>query len=57
VDAPHFCAGAVWEKGADGWRCARAAPIIAWMTTATPQRVHDWLLYKRYKWDWSELEA
>jgi len=31
VTAPHFCAGAVWQKREGKWVCVQAAPILKWM--------------------------
>lgn len=56
VTAPHFCAGAVWEKRDGRWHCVRAAPIIGWMAGADAGWVHDWLRLKGYVWEWDHIE-
>jgi hypothetical protein len=52
VVAPHFVAGAVWEKHSDEWRCTHAAPILRWMIGKPPGHVLDVLLRKGYEWKW-----
>ncbi len=39
VVAPHFVAGAVFERVGDGWMIGRCAPIIAWMRGKPPQQM------------------
>lgn len=50
VDAPHMCAGAVWERGPKRWRCVRegTAPILRWMEWKTTEQVKQWLDRKGY---------
>ena len=43
-DAPHFCAGAVFE----GKICIHSAPIIKWMKGKTVEEIFDYA--KRKKW-------
>ncbi len=51
VTAPHFVAGAVWER-VEGyeWRCTEAAPIIRWMVG---KRSTDVRRYLNRKPGWS----
>ncbi len=53
VTAPHFVAGAVWQRIGDAWMCVRTAPILAWMAgkpwpdvrqkIARVRWFHEWL--------------
>ena len=52
VVAPHFVAGAVWERGKLGWHCVSAAPILRWMLDLSPQAALDVLQRKGYEWEW-----
>jgi hypothetical protein len=52
VIAPHFVAGAVWERSGCGWHCARAAPILRWMVALSTEATRDALLRRRYAWEW-----
>lgn len=58
VTAPHFCAGAVWERRAPDstepvtWVCIQAAPIMRWMVGKTLARVWAGLLCKGYGLEW-----
>lgn len=56
VIAPHFVAGAEWEKRPDGWHCVRAAPIISWMVGKEPAYVAAYLRRKGYAFEWVEAE-
>jgi hypothetical protein len=57
VTARHFCAGAVWERTPQGWRCIRAAPIIGWMTQCSATEARDRLDLMRYTWEWINADA
>lgn len=48
VEAPHFCAHAVFRNG----RCVAAAPIIRWMMTADNGQIKRWLDHKGYTYSW-----
>lgn len=52
VIAPHFVAGAVWEKTPTGWRCARTAPLLKWMRRLTPAEARERLVRAGYEWAW-----
>lgn len=52
VEAPHFCAGAVFQKQGNQWVCVEAAPIIAWMRKKKPRDIGAYLRYKRWKFQW-----
>lgn len=52
VEAPHFCAGARFEKRGDQWVCVEAAPIIDWMRKKKPKDIGAYLRYKRWKFEW-----
>ena len=53
VEAPHFVAGAVWRRGAEGWSCVAAAPIIAWMRGKAALDVGDYLKTKGWSYTWT----
>lgn len=55
VTAPHFVAGAVYEKRGDGWHCIRAAPIIAYLQKMDAVTAGDYLTRKRWKYEWVQL--
>jgi hypothetical protein len=57
VTARYWCAGAVWENDGDGWRCTRAAPVIAWMTRCSATEARERLELSRYKWEWIAADA
>jgi len=48
VTAPHFCAGAIFEKG----ECVKAAPIIKWMVGKPPLETRDYMRRKGWQWEW-----
>jgi hypothetical protein len=52
VVAPHFVAGAVWQRNESGWHCIGAAPILQWMLALSPQATLDVLRVRRYAWEW-----
>jgi hypothetical protein len=52
VTAPHFCAGAIWRKDSNGWRCIDAAPILGWMIGKHPDYVRAYLDRKGYLREW-----
>lgn len=53
VSAPHFVAGAVWERDRNQiWRCVRSAPILRWMEKATPHSAEATLTRYAYRWEW-----
>ncbi|WP_423396054.1 hypothetical protein [Burkholderia sp. LMG 21824] len=52
VVAPHFVAGAIWEKHDDTWQCVYAAPILWWMVNRPSAEVVAILRRKRYEWEW-----
>lgn len=52
VTAPHFVAGAVWEKRGGEWHCTNAAPILKWMVGMRPDAVSDYLTRKRWAYEW-----
>ena len=48
IVAPHFVAGAVWERTRDkGWRCVKAAPILKWMQGCGMNTAHICLQQQR----------
>jgi len=52
IEAPHYVAGAVWNKRNDGWCCVEAAPIIRWMVGKEASTVGDYLKRKNYHYQW-----
>jgi hypothetical protein len=52
VDAPHFYAGAVWQRTADAWRCIEAAPILKWMREKSAAEVGAYLKRKGWAYQW-----
>lgn len=52
VEAAHFVAASLWEKRLGKWSCAKAAPIMRWHLTATPETVKQWLKSKGYPHQW-----
>lgn len=52
VEAPHFVAGAIWEKSPAGWRCIEAAPILRWMVGKDRTQIATFLKNKGYSWSW-----
>ena len=55
IEAPHFVAGVVWLKVGDAWTVERAAPIVGYMQRMSAADVHDYMLRKRWRWDWVQL--
>ena len=56
VTSSRYVAGAVWCKTADGWRCERAAPILAWMVGTGPATARRRLERERVSYEWTEIE-
>lgn len=52
VTAPHFCAGAVWQRQGEAWVCVHAAPIIYWMVGKPAGEVKAYLQRKRWAYEW-----
>lgn len=53
VSAPHFVAGATWEKDAGGnWRCTKAAPILSWMLRRDRTETESYLRKREWKLEW-----
>lgn len=52
VVAPHFVAGAEWEKRGGVWVCVRAAPIIRWMVGKTGAEIKKYLARRGWEWEW-----
>lgn len=52
VEAPHFVAGAVWEKKGSLWACVQAAPIISWMKGKSSEYVQSYLKRKNWRYQW-----
>lgn len=57
VNAPHFCAGAVWQLQEGEWQCVHAAPIIRWMIGKPAADVKATLLRKRWAYEWVAPQA
>lgn len=58
VTAPHFCAGAVYEREAgEPWRCTRAAPIIEWLVGMSTEDARGRLKRVSYQWEWTDIET
>jgi hypothetical protein len=55
VTAPHFCAGAEWEKVDGQWNCVRAAPILAWMVGHAARGVGIYLTRKGWDYEWIDI--
>ena len=53
VTAPHFCAGAVWQRIDGEWQCVEAAPILAWMRGKDAREVGAYLRRKGWRVYWS----
>ena len=55
VDAPHFCAGALWRHNGVEFVCtAQVAPIIEWMRYKSPEEVSRYLRSKGWRFYWSD---
>lgn len=52
ITAPHFVAGAEFEKGIGGWRMMRCAPIIGYMRNWGPDRINRYLAVKGWAFEW-----
>lgn len=52
VTAPHFCAGAVYEKQECGWECVKAAPILKWVIGKPPHETRDYLNKRQWAHEW-----
>lgn len=52
VSAPHFVAGAIWEKRGHAWHCTRAAPILQWMGGMTAAQAGNYLAKKGWSFEW-----
>lgn len=50
VDAPHFYAASVWN----GKVCVGAAPILKWMIGKAPLEVRNYLVRKKWSYQWVE---
>ena len=55
VTAPHFVAGAVYVKRDGKWHCIRAAPIIAYLLKLDAPSAAEYLLRKRWAYEWIAL--
>lgn len=55
VSCRRFVAGAVWERTADGWRCIRAAPIIAWLKGCSARTASVRLDREKLAYEWIDL--
>lgn len=55
VTAPHFVAGAVYEKRGGEWKCIAAAPIIAYLLKLDAMSAGDYLTRKRWTFEWITL--
>jgi hypothetical protein len=55
VSAPHFVAGAVWERRGYAWHCLRAAPILHWMLGKTPAHCGNYFARKGWAFEWIPL--
>lgn len=47
-------AGAIWQRGADGWVCVAAAPILRWMVGQSAAGVAAYLKRKGWAYAWLE---
>lgn len=55
VLAPHFCAGAIWQKRTEGWVCTGAAPILRWMVgmdAQTMKQRQPGMIRKGWAFEW-----
>jgi hypothetical protein len=52
VEAPHFVAGAIWQRSAGPWVCTEAAPILKWMINKSAESVRSYLERKGWKHQW-----
>lgn len=52
VEAPHFVAGAVFEKLGGKYRCTHAAPILRWMTSTDTRQIESYIKRKKWKYSW-----
>jgi hypothetical protein len=55
VVAPHFCAGADFEKVGDVWHITKCAPILWWMRGKPASHIKAWLDEKNYEYQWLEV--
>lgn len=53
VEAPHFVAGAEFEKVGGGWVVGRAAPILGWMRRMPVEKIGPHLTHKGWGYRWS----
>lgn len=56
VVAPHYVAGAEFEKINGVWCCTNAAPIIRWMIGKPPAEIKRYLDKKKYDYEWISEE-
>jgi hypothetical protein len=52
VEAPHFVAGAEFTRTDFGWKCSRAAPILAWMVGKYGDELGRYITRKRWPYRW-----
>lgn len=52
IIAPHYCAGAVFEKIVGVWNCTEAAPIVKWMEYKPVSEIKSYLDKKGYTYHW-----
>ena len=52
VVAPHFVAGAIYEKHNGQWRCVKVAPIIKYLLKMSPDQAGDYIRKKRWSYRW-----
>ena len=52
VEAPHFVAGAIFERAPDGWRCVEAAPILRWMLGKDGPAIGHYLQRRGWPYEW-----
>lgn len=52
VVAPHFVAGAIFQKDSGDWKVARAAPIIQYFERMSPEEIKAYVLKKGWAYSW-----
>jgi len=52
VEAPHFYAGATYEKIDGRWECTGAAPILKWLIGMSPQKAAIYIQRKGWIIHW-----
>ena len=52
ITAPHFVAGAVFQKRGSVWVCVKSAPIVKYMIGMEPIKIKAYIMKKRWVYEW-----